>query len=90
MKSTGQSEIYPWSLRRLIMDVAVALILLTISMACGRRDANDAPSGTPDSEPGVIETLTGKAAVDRGQRAKEVIREVDRERQRQLDEVLND
>lgn len=69
---------------------AATLILLTLSLACGRRDADVPAAESSDAGPGIIETMTRKTAVDAGQRARQTIEDVDRARQEQFDEVLKD
>ena len=77
-----------WASRMHIALSAISAALLLGATACSRQTADETDATDTRPEPGVVDVITGKAAVDAGQRAKDVIRESSEKRNRQLDESL--
>lgn len=74
----------------------LAILLIAIVLAGCSNDNNDPktvekkPAPTPSTTKTIIEGLTGKTAVDQGQKAKEKIRQISAEQNKQINEVLDD
>ncbi len=80
--------------RRNSMTARVVTGMLLLSVAACRRqtpgngETSDDAAQRARSAPGVVDIITGKAAVDAGERAKALIRESSEQRDRQLNESL--
>ena len=73
------------------MKIMAVLFCLSMALVVGCADSSTADkSGNEKSgSQQVIEGVTGKSAVDAGQKAKQVIKDVSAKEQENLDEVLN-
>jgi hypothetical protein len=69
------------------------MVIVLAAAGCGKRAA-EPPGADPEPEPApstarqVIEGMTGKTAVESGKKARATIERVSRERNRDLEEVL--
>lgn len=75
-------------------SLSYALILILVAGGCRPRDAHTDTSvqgadKPRQSESGIIDAMTGRTAVNAGQRAKAVIDETNRQRQRQFEDALD-
>jgi len=77
------------------MKNLVILLIAIVMTGCSNGDNNSKtaekkPAPAPSTTKAIIEGLTGKTAVDQGQKAKEKIRQISAEQNKQINEVLDD
>lgn len=79
--------------KHIFMIPAAFTLGLAVLPGCraGNHETSDSETAAPAERratPGVVDLLTGKSAIEAGERAKTVIRDTSQDRQRQIEEIL--